>query len=56
MIRSIKALLVLAVVVLGSTLLHASPLAVYSQSAEQTISSVAWSPDGARIAAGYSQG
>jgi WD40 repeat protein len=56
MVRSIKTLLTLAMVVLGSTLLQAPRHSVYSQSPEPTISSVAWSADGTRIAAGYSEG
>jgi WD40 repeat protein len=54
--------LVISIVLIPLSPPHANPLlqppqhTVYSQNAEPIISSVAWSPDGTRIAAGYYQG
>jgi WD40 repeat protein len=54
--------LVISITVIALSPLHTNTLrqapqhSVYSQTAEPIISSVAWSPDGTRIAAGYSQG
>lgn len=46
-------IMVIVFTVFGSIL---PPRAVYAQTAQPIITSVAWSPDGTRIAAGYSQG